>query len=290
MQTTQVFKDCLECPEMVIIPAGRYMMGSGAAEQRLATAAYASYHPVSAESPQRQVSVKSFAAGRYAVTKRQFAHFVQEMSYTTEAEQGDGCVVRIVRLIGSEWKKEGDKNWRNAGYAQTDDHPVVCVSWNDAQAYVKWLSQHTGKSYRLLSEAEREYAARAGSQTAFWWGDSISTAQANYDGTSYNGSPKGDYRQATVPVGSFQPNPFGLYNVHGNVFDWVQDCFEDNYAKGQPTDGSAHRGTDSNCSHRVARGGSWRNYPVYLRSANRGWGTPVTRNSSFGFRIARTLP
>jgi formylglycine-generating enzyme required for sulfatase activity len=175
------------------------------------------------------------------------------------------------------------------GFAQADSHPVVCVSWNDAQAYIGWLNQTTGKTFRLLSESEREYVARAGTQTAFWWGDSITTAQANYGGTgkSYNGSPKGEYRQATVPVSSFAPNPFGLYNVHGNVWEWVEDCFHDTYG-GAPADGSAWTTGCSN-NARVLRGGSWNDNPAYLRSAIRSWGTPVSRDIDGGFRLARSL-
>lgn len=285
LQQGSVFKDCADCPEMVVIPAGSFTMGSSDAEQQLAQQAGSPKEWTDREIPQRRVSVRSFAAGQHAVTKGQFARFVQAKGYQTEAERGVGCNVT------DKWELQSDKNWRNVGFAQGNDHPVVCVSWNDAQAYTQWLSQTTGKAYRLLSEAEREYAARAGSQTAFWWGDSISTAQANYNGNySYNGSSKGAYHQATVPVQSFNPNPFGLYNVHGNVWEWVQDCFEDNYSKGPLSDGSAHRGNDSSCSRRELRGGSWSNSPINLRSAARGGGTPDVRNSNLGFRIARTVP
>ena len=205
--------------------------------------------------------------------------------FTTEAERGDGCFV----WNRKEWKKDADYNWRNVGFAQPDNHPVVCVSWNDAQAYIAWLNQSSGQTYRLLSEAEREYAARGGTQTAFWWGDSINTAQANYVGTapSYDGSPKGEYRQATVPVNSFSPNPFGLYNVHGNVWEWTQDCWHENYS-GAPTDGSAWT-TACSSNARVLRGGSWIDYPALLRSAFRGRNTPDTRNIDSGLRLARTL-
>lgn len=185
-----------------------------------------------------------------------------------------------------------DKNWRNPGFSQTEFHPVVCVSWNDAQAYVQWLSQITGRHYRLLSEAEREYVARAGSQTAFWWGDSISTTQANYEGNySYNDSLKDPFHhQTTLPVGSFNPNPYGLYNVHGNVWEWVQDCIEGNYSQGHPADGSAHRGNDVSCPLRAQRGGAWNNSPANLRSANRFGRVPYARDSTLGFRVAKAVP
>ena len=140
-----------------------------------------------------------------------------------------------------------------------------------------------------MSEAEREYAARAGTQTAFWWGDSINTSQANYGGTGtpYNGGTTGQYRQATVAVSSFNANPFGLYNVHGNVLEWVEDCLHDNY-NGAPTDGSAWT-TGCSGNLRVLRGGSWDGIPAYLRSAIRSRNTPDIRNIYLSFRVARTL-
>ena len=278
-------KDCAECPEMVVIPAGAFNMGSSGAEQALANAAGVSTQVTAGESPQRGVSVRSFAAGRYAVTRGEFANFVRARNYQTEAEQGDGCY----GLTGTEFKKDKAHNWRNVGFSQSDDHPVVCVSWNDAKAYAQWISQVSGKEYRLLSEAEREYAARAGTQTAFWWGGSINSGQANYNGAgkSYNSSAPGDWRRATVAVNSFEPNPFGLYNVHGNVWEWVEDCWHENY-NGAPTDGSAWT-TGCSQSGRVLRGGSWMYIPAYLRSAGRLRGTPDLRGDLIGFRLARTL-
>lgn len=279
-----IINDCPMCPEMVVVPSGSFLMGSGAPERYLANAAGLSVEITAHESPQHAVQVTSFAAGRYAVTKAEFAAFVRSSGYRTEAEQGDGCWIRA----GKEWKKDPANNWRNAGFTQQDDHPVVCVSWNDAQAYVQWLNRMSGQNYRLLSEAEREYAARAGTQTAFWWGDSITSAQANYDGNfSYNGSPKGQYRQATVPVNSFRANPFGLYNMHGNAWEWTQDCWHNTYT-GAPTDGSAWM-TGCIGDYRVLRGGSWTESPEHSRSANRQWAIPAVRISLNGFRLARTL-
>ena len=278
----QVFKDCQDCPDMVVIPAGSFIMGSSIDEQQLAEKGGGLKENIDRESPQRQVSVRSFASGKYAVTKGQFAQFVQANGYETEAERGDGCFA----WTGSKWENQADKNWRNVGFTQNEFHPVVCVSWKDSQAYLQWLNQITGKSYRLLSEAEREYVARGGSQSAFWWGENIGTAIANY-----NGSPiGGEFRQATVPVQSFNPNPYGLYNVHGNVWEWVQDCFENNYSVGQPTDGIAHRGQDRTCMSRVLRGGSWSDYPISLRSASRSMAAPGSLSSNNGFRIARSIP
>jgi formylglycine-generating enzyme required for sulfatase activity len=270
---------------MVVIPAGSFTMGSSAAEQALANAAGLPENLTRLENPQHRVNIRSFAAGRYAISKGEFATFVRANGYQTEAERGDGCFA----WNGKEWKKDSAYNWRNVGFTQADNHPVVCVSWNDAQAYVGWLNQSSGQTYRLLSEAEREYVARGGTQTAFWWGDSIDTAQANYAGTgsSYNGSPKGAYRQATVPVNSFSPNPFGLYNVHGNVWEWVEDCWHENYS-GAPTDGSAWT-TACIGNYRVLRGGSWISDPAFLRSAFRNRNSPDGRYNGIGLRLARTL-
>ena len=282
---SQIIKDCADCPEMVVIPAGSFATGSRAAEQELASSAGLTANLTSYENPQRHVNIRSFAAGRYAISKGEFAAFVRAKGYQTEAERGDGCFA----WNGKEWKTDTAYNWRNVGFAQADNHPVVCVSWNDAQAYIAWLNQSSGQTYRLLSEVEREYAARGGTQTAFWWGDSINTAQANYGGTglNYNGSPKGEWRQATVPVNSFSPNPFGLYNVHGNVWEWVEDCWHGNYS-GAPTDGSAWT-TGCSGNYRVLRGGSWFNLPAYLRSTYRDWITPGGRGGDVGLRLARTL-
>ena len=281
----QIIKDCADCPEMVVIPAGSFTMGSGATEQNIANAAGLKTATTARESPRHRVKLRSFAAGRYAISKGDFALFVRAKGYQTEAESGDGCLA----WNGNEFKKDTAYNWRNAGFDQDDNHPVVCVSWNDTQAYIGWLNQSSGQTYRLLSESEREYAARAGGETAFWWGDSISTAQANYDGTatSYNDSPKGEYRQATVPVNSFSPNPFGLYNVHGNVWEWVEDCWHPNYS-GAPADGSPWTTTCS-ANLRVLRGGSWSDNPPNLRSAIRIGGPPDGGSIDFGLRLARTL-
>ena len=282
-----IFKDCAECPEMVVVPAGSFTMGSSSQEQALASSAGMQANWTaweSPESPQHQVQMPSFAAGRYAVTKGEFAVFVRSGGYRTEAEQGDGCYMRT----WEGWKKDAAYNWRKVGFAQRDDHPVVCVSWNDTQAYIQWLNRTSGKSYRLLSEAEREYAARGGTQTAFWWGDSVTTSQANYNGNwSYNGSPKGQYRQATVPVNSFSANPFGLYNVHGNVWEWTQDCLHANYT-GAPTDGTAWT-AGCTANNRVLRGGSWFGNPESLRSGSRLWNDPFIRSIYNGFRLARDL-
>jgi formylglycine-generating enzyme required for sulfatase activity len=266
------FKDCPTCPEMVVVPAGRFTMGSPASE------------PARLErEDQVQVAiVKPFAVGRFAVTRGEFTSFIGDTGHKTDG----GCYT----WSGRERKLQSDRSWRSAGFAQDERHPVVCVNLDDAKAYAAWLSAKTGKTYRLLSESEREYVTRAGTTTPFWWGSSITPSQANYNGSAEpyeGGGSKGEYRQRTVPVDSFEANPWGLYNVHGNVWEWTDDCWNDNNA-GNPGNGSAR--TSSGCSFRGMRGGSWHNSPRSLRAANRSVNHPVDRDSFLGFRLARTLP
>jgi formylglycine-generating enzyme required for sulfatase activity len=162
------------------------------------------------------------------------------------------------------------------------------VSWDDAKNYVAWLSRKTGKTYRLLSEAEREYVARAGTTTPFWWGASISPQQANYQSNYTYGGPKGEYRQHPLPVDSFLASPWGLYQVHGNVWEWTEDCYHNSY-NGAPADGAAW--TVGDCSRRVGRGGSWNGFPWQLRAADRIGFAADFRHivNGVGFRVGRTL-
>jgi formylglycine-generating enzyme required for sulfatase activity len=186
------------------------------------------------------------------------------------------------------WQPQGEVNWQAPGFRQTDEHPVVGVTWHDAQLYVQWLSGQTGQPYRLPSEAEWEYACRAGTKTAFSFGDEISTRLANYDGNyTYNGSPKGEYRQGTSRAGELPPNPWGLFDMHGNVWEWVQDVVHDNYV-GAPATGAAwEEGGDQ--SRRILRGGSWLYNPRYLRSALRNGFSATLSNDIVGFRVVRDL-
>jgi formylglycine-generating enzyme required for sulfatase activity len=266
---TEHFKDCETCPEMVVVPTGRFTMGSPSDEpERLNN------------EDQVQVAIaKPFAVGRHALTRGEFAAFVAATGHRMDG----GCTV----WTGSEWKLQTDHNWRSPEFSETDRHPVVCVNWNDAKAYVAWLASTTGESYRLLSEAEREYVTRAGTTTPFWWGTSISISQANYlDIYKYGSGSKDERREATVPVDSFTANPWGLFNVHGNVWEWTEDCWSDKNA-GNPGDGTAR--SSGYCTRRVLRGGSWDLIPRLLRSASRSRNDPANRNISLGFRVARTL-
>ena len=264
------FKDCDDCPEMVVVPPGEFMMGSPKSEKGRSFD----------EGPRHKVTIgKKFAVGKFEITRAQFATFVNETGH----DVGNKCWTYEKK----EWKERSNRSYENPGILQDDTHPVVCVSLDDAKAYVRWLSRKTKKKYRLLSEAEWEYVARAKTDTAFWWGNSISTAQANYNGNyTYNGS-KGKYRKKTVPVDSFEANDFGLYNVHGNVWEWVEDCWHKNY-QGAPVDGTAWtKGGD--CKRRVLRGGSWDSNPQVLRSAVRLRVRTDIRDYYLGFRVSRTL-
>jgi formylglycine-generating enzyme required for sulfatase activity len=183
------------------------------------------------------------------------------------------------------WKgyRPKDQGWGR------DKRPVINVSWDDAKLYIDWLNAKTGKTYRLLSEAEREYVTRAGTTTPFWWGSSITPKQANYNGNhTFGEGAKGEFRQQTVPVDSFEANPWGLFNVHGNVWEWCEDIQNDSY-DGAPTDGSAWL-QGGHALRRVLRGGSWSDGPRNLRAAYRDGGDATrVRGWGLGFRLARTL-
>ena len=254
-------------PELVLIPTGRFQMGSLEHEHAVALKAGAQKHWLARETPAHWVGIEhSFALGRYPVTVGEWKLYV--------------------RATG--WESQSDTDWRLPGFMQSDDHPVVGVSWADAQLYLAWLSAQTGQSYRLPSEAEWEYACRAGTKTAFSFGDEISPELANYDGHfTYNNSPKGEFVKGTSRVGRYQPNPWGLFDMHGNVWEWVQDTVHENYV-GAPLDGSAwEEGGDQ--ARRVLRGGSWLYNPRYLRSAARNGYSAVLANDIVGFRVARKL-
>ena len=238
---------------------------------------------------QHQVKVSDFYLCRYAVTVVEFRKFVEASGYRTDAEKGDGSYV----WDGKEWKKRAGINWRYgvSGSERTqaeENHPVLHVSWNDAVAYCKWKSEKTGKPFRLPTEAEWEYACRAGTTTPFNTGENLTTGQANYDGNyPYNNNQKGVYRENTVPVESFAPNAWGLYNMHGNVFEWCGDCYGDKYYEECKAKGTVENpaGPETG-SDRVLRGGNWNSYARYCRSAYRRNVTPGYRNANVGFRLA----
>jgi formylglycine-generating enzyme required for sulfatase activity len=238
------FKECTDCPEMIVVPAGSFTMGSPATEKDRSAD----------EGPQHKVTIaKPFAVAKFDVTFTEWDACVAH---------GD-CVPHI-----------SDSSWGRGR------QPAINVNWDDAQVYVAWLSRITGKPYRLLTEAEWEYAARAGTTTVYYWGDHIGNGNANCDGCGSK------WNEHTSPVGSFAANQFGLYDMAGNVFQWLQDCSHGGY-DGAPTDGSAW--TSENCDSRVLRGGSRISIPQSLRSAYRYGFTSDTRVEFIGFRVGRTL-
>jgi formylglycine-generating enzyme required for sulfatase activity len=238
------FRDCAQCPEMVVVPAGRYLMGSPAGE----------FGRDADEGPQREVTIaRPLAVGRFEVT----------------FDQWEACL------------KDGGCN----GYRPSDDRfgrenrPVIYVNWHDAKAYVTWLARHTGKPYRLLTEAEWEYIARAGTTTAWQCGNEFECVRTR----AWFGGNSGGF---THVGGEVPANGFGLSDVMGNVWEWVEDCYRDSYA-GAPTDGTAV--TSGDCGQRVMRGGSWLTNPRELRSAYRSRDTVERRRNSYSLRVARAL-
>jgi formylglycine-generating enzyme required for sulfatase activity len=269
---------------MVVIPAGQFTMGVAPDEEErenLDTAFRGRSQP-----PHR-VTVRSFAAAKFELTRREFRAFAEATGHL-----GDSCFV----WNGSDFELDPRKDWRNPGYAQEDTHPVACVSWDDAQAYTRWLSRQTGKAYRLLSEAEWEYAARAGTTTSRYWGDDANRACDYANGADaaataqlpaarrWGSAPCNDRHAHTAPVGSYRANAFGLHDMLGNVGEWTQDCWNAHYS-GAPADQRAW--TAGDCALRAVRGGAWDDAPTGLRAAFR-VGSPTTiRLYSRGFRVAR---
>lgn len=256
-----------EGPELVILSPGRFLMGSTEEERAAALEAGARKAWLEREGPRHWVAVpNAFAIARHPVTVGQWREFV----------------------LATRWKCNGEVNWNAPGFVQDDGHPVVGVNWNDAQLYVAWLSRRTGKRYRLPTEAEWEYACRAGSTSAFSFGDTIRPDQANYDARfAWNGAPRGVPRRGTTPAGAYPANAWGLCDMHGNVWEWVQDVMHDSY-EGAPPDARAwEEGGDQ--GRRVLRGGSWLYHPRYLRSAVRNGFSARMSNDKVGLRVVREV-
>ena len=235
-------------PEVQLIPAGGFWMGSPEREAGR----------FDNEHRHRVLIAQPFAIGQYAVTFDEYDRF----------------------CAATQRQKPQDQGWGRG------NRPVINVSWYDAVEYTEWLSVQTGQAYRLPTEAEWEYAARAGTETTFWWGNGITTDQANYN-ENYAYGPnerRGAYRKWTVPVDQFQPNPWGLYQVHGNVFEWTSSRYDENY-----------KGAEMRCASKneggalAVRGGSWTNTSAGVRSARRDWDDPTYRLNTLGFRLARSL-
>ncbi len=276
------FRDCPTCPEMVVIPAGQFQMGAPPDEPDRGDD----------EGPVRMVTIaESFAIGRYEVTRGEFAEFIEDTGWL----MSQTCLVwdgsRVNRVVG--------KSWEDPNYPVTDQHPMVCVSWRDADGYAKWLSAKTGHAYRLPAEAKWEYATRGGTQTAYAFpGDesnacaygNVSDASAQRDVPQWNAVDCDDgVGFGAAPVGSYLPNGYGLYDTMGNVWEWMADCYRPSF-DGAPVDGSAW-GRGGTCGVVLDRGGGFSNvFPGHLRAANRSRGpSPDVAVYSLGFRLERTL-
>ncbi|MBI3710378.1 MAG: formylglycine-generating enzyme family protein [Proteobacteria bacterium] len=282
----QTFRDCEDCPEMVVIPPGRFAMGTDPAE----TARDGVPDEfANRERPRHPVVVKAaLAVGKYHVTRGEYARFVKAAGYAG----GLGCYF----WSGDEVKSDPGTSWRDPSFPQTDRDPVVCVNWYDARAYAAWLARTTGKDYRLLTEAEWEYAARGGTTTSRPWGDDANAGCRYANGADLEMKKIFSNRSVahcrdgyvfTSPAGSFEPNAFGLYDMLGNAWQWVEDCFHANYADAPGDAAIAVEGGD--CSQRAVRGGSWNNSPGYIRAGVRDGVGTGNRDSFNGFRVARTF-
>jgi formylglycine-generating enzyme required for sulfatase activity len=280
-----VFKDCPDCPEMVVVPPGQFTMGAEGGEKDRY------------EGPLREVKIGyAFAAGRFELTNGQYRRFVAATGHKTA---GTGCNV----FFGDRVEAVSGSSWADPAYGRPirDDEPVACIRWSDAKSYVSWLAGRTGRKYRLLTEAEWEYAARAGTQGAYTWGDdkaaSCKFANLHDQGAGklaeskgiklpYGPAPCDDGFTGVAPVGRLAPNAFGLHDMIGNVWEWVEDCYEMPYGA-TPVDGSAQLA--KGCDRRGSRGGSWRTDYPRQRPAFRGRDPEALTSQIFGTRVARDL-
>lgn len=307
-QPGDTFRDCEVCPEMRVLPAGTFLMGSLPAEtEREKVPALSRGNPAGRERPRHHVTIaKPFAMGVTEVTVGEYLYFVSETNRPIPTDclaHWPGTPVSSAPLV----------SWPAPDYPQTANHPVVCINWADAQDYTVWLSEWTGHRYRLPSEAEWEYAARGGTQTARYWGDGREETCLYENGPDqalgdlgliefapYAGLQRrlncSDGHAPAAPVAQFKPNPFGLYDVIGNAREWVQDCMHQSY-EGAPEDGGAWE-TDCDISDRtgregetmrVRRGAGWNYLPHGMRSARRGAYPASIRSWTLGLRVARDL-
>jgi formylglycine-generating enzyme required for sulfatase activity len=277
-----VLRDCADCPELMVVPAGEFLMGSNDDAGNGSGGGN--------EGPQHKVLIREpFAVGRFEVTRDQFEAFVRASGY----KAGDRCYT----LEYNAPQERIGRSFRNPGFAQTGAHPAVCVNWADAKAYVAWLTHGTGKTYRLLSEAEWEYAARAGSALRHGFANDAAGACRFANGADLSARlaqlPAGnaymncsDGHPYTAPAGSYEANAFGLFDLLGNAWEWTEDCFYGDYAAA-PSDGSPR--TAEPCTHRAVRGGSWFSAAESLRPAVRAKAAAAFRYDDVGFRVARPL-
>nr|WP_070958577.1 SUMF1/EgtB/PvdO family nonheme iron enzyme [Hyphomonas sp. Mor2] len=267
----EIFQDCSECPIMVVVPPGQFTMGSPESET--------GRDPD--EQPLRNVNFDSpFAVGVFEVTVSEFRAFAESTNY----QAGVRC--KSIKKGYTDWFEGW--SFRNPGYQQTGSHPVTCVNLDDMEAFIAWLTVRSGREYRLLSEPEWEYVARAGTQSAYWFGESIDPSKARFMADHVQVVPTIDDNLdelglGTVPVGSYSANGFGLFDVHGNLWEMTSSCWSDSY----PVDPrSAAEATEDECDLVSFRGGSWLNQGIHVRSAMRGRDDPAIRDNAIGFRVA----
>ncbi|GAB3737434.1 formylglycine-generating enzyme family protein [Luteimonas pelagia] len=275
-----VFRDCSDCPWMVVLPAGRFMMGSPLGEPGR----------FEDEGPRHPVEIPgAFALSHAPVTRDQYAAFVRATGHPV----ADACAV----MRDEGWTSTPGAGWRDPGFEQRGDHPVVCVDWHDAVAYAAWLTARTGHHYRLPTEAEFEYAARAGRDATFPWGDAagdicrhanVFDLAARRLHPGWAGEDCDDGHAFTAPVAAFPTNAFGLLGMTGNVYQWTADCFVEGGYAGAPNDGSARDAGP--CEARAIRGGSWLNSARGQRAAMRDRDRPGDRYTNVGLRVVRELP
>lgn len=292
-QALREFRDCADCPVMLEVPPGSYIRGSTPAETR---ASGTPDRDAVNEQPQMRVTIGyRFAVGKFEITRAQWARFARE----TRRELPKDCLSWDVQ--NAKWGRfPGVRNWQSPGFAQADDHPVVCINWFDARDYIDWLSKTTGRRYRFLTDAEWEYMARAGSSTVRHWGDELEKAceygnvadltksEALRDRTDPEHAVQcRDGFVYTAPVGRFKPNNWGFHDLMGNAWEWTYDCMVRTYI-GSPTDGSA-RPHEGECIERVMRGSAWHAQPFAVRSAKHDWAPPALRSARMGLRVAREL-
>ena len=289
----KALRDCADCPEMVIVPAGSFEMGSSA-DERVREGVPSRF--ADRETLVHRVTIaKPFAMSRNEITRGLYARFV------AETKRPDPPACGVFNPDTDSWKERPGYSWRNTGFEQTDDHPVACTSFGDARDFAAWLAKKTGKPYRLATEAEWEYAARGGTTTARYWGDSAEPGceLANIMSAATVarlGNPKSWANKLvctsphafTVPVGSYPPNPFGLHDMIGNVYEWIADCYHPTYA-GAPVDGSAWN--EPRCAQHMLRGGAFHSAPWLARVAARGGPVETEYHPvASGIRVVRDMP
>ncbi|TDY22571.1 formylglycine-generating enzyme required for sulfatase activity [Paraburkholderia sp. BL6665CI2N2] len=280
------FQDCDLCSEMIVLPSGQYMMGATEEEFQGQNQYRFMYTD---ETPRHVAEVKSFALAKFDVTRKQFEVFAKETGFG-----GKGCQI----YNGKKWVVDANADWSNPGFRQTDQDPVVCVSWHDAQKFISWLNAklpgHRVTKYRLPSETEWEYAARAGTKTATYWGNNPQDT-CRYENTRDQSAraldataPVADCTDGyagTAPVGSFRKNPWGLFDMLGNAEQWMEDCSSIGYVNFS----SVPISESAPCGIRSMRGASWATIPIATRAAARNGVPPDRRTSSYGFRLAADL-